>query len=130
MWIIQQGTTRYVYATCREKSLLVNPYYVVKFVNDLGKNPRYCILTDVSSYPIRTQKFSIVETTTPTALTNQVNLNYKGKWEYFIYESAVNNSIDTTGLTLVERGKLLVTNTPVTRETYVPSQTEREQYVG
>lgn len=130
MWIIQKGTTDYVYATCREKNLLVNPYYVVKFVNDLGNNVKYCILTDVSSYPIRTQKFEIVETSTPTALTNQVSLNYKGKWEYFIYESSVNNSIDITGLTLVEQGKLVVTDTETIRKEYTSQQTERVQYVG
>lgn len=134
MWIIQKGETKFVYATCREKSLLVNPLYLVKFVNDLGSNVKYCILTDESAYPIRTQKFEIVETDTPlsnlTTPTNQVSLKYKGKWEYFIYEGASFSSVDTTGLTLVEQGKLVVTDTETIRKEYTPLQTERVQYVG
>lgn len=130
MWIIPKGITKFVYATCREKNLLVNPYYVVKFINDLGNNVQYCILTDVSAYPIRTQKFEIIETDNPTALTNQVSLKYKGKWQFYIYESAVNNSIDVTNLTLVDEGKLVVTDTEEIRKEYTSQQTERVQYVG
>lgn len=130
MWIIQQGDTKFVYATCREKSLLDNPSYIIKFVNDLGKNIKYCVVSDVSDYPLRTQKFSIIETSTPTPLTNQVNLNYKGRWEYFIYEAVTITSEDVTGLTLVEQGKLEVTGTDTPKPTYTTTQTERYQYVG
>ena len=134
MWIIERGATKFVYATCKEKSLLTNPSYLIKFINDLGNNVKYCIVEDVSSYPDRTQKFEIVETDTPfsniNTPTNQVKLNYLGKWKYFIYEAESFSSVDTEGLTLVEQGKLVVTTTAEIRKEYTSQQTERVQYVG
>ena len=134
MWLITQGTTAYKYATTKEKELITSPYYIVKFVHDMTKQERFCTVTDSSSFPLRFQKFSIVETTTPTSFTNQVKLDHKQAWKYYIYEiSAADygnivslDLVDYTALNLLEQGRLRVTTTAITRQEYTYTNTRQE----
>jgi len=130
MWTLVQGASAYVYPTCTEKGVLTNPYYLINFVNDTTKDERFCICEDVSDFPARNQKLLIEETTTPASATNEVNLDTTGFWKYYIYEQASSTNLDPTGLTEVERGKLLVTTNTPTLSTYEGYQTSLAQYNG
>lgn len=136
MWLITQGSTDYQYATTKEKETISSPYYIVRFIQDTGKNERYCTVTDSSSYPLRFQKFSITETTTPTAFTSQVKLDHKASWKYYIYEiSAADygniislDLVDYTALNEVEQGRVKVyPSSTTTLATYTGYQSTFEE---
>lgn len=128
MWTIYYGASGYVYPTTKEKELLTNPYYLIKFVCDTTKKTKYCVCSDVSAYPNRYQKFLITETSTPVSANGQVSLDYRGRsWKYFVYESSTVPVIET-GLTEVERGRVKVLQSSVTTsETYTGYQSTFEQ---
>jgi len=139
MILITRATTNTVYATCTEKSVLTSPSYIFKFHSDTRKEYRYCSATDTSTYPERYQQFSIVETTTPTALSNQVKLDISRSWKYYIYEltaaqlAAVTDfaTVDYDSLTLVEQGKVKVLDaSPTTKQTYTGNQSTFKEYGG
>lgn len=136
MWIIAQGTSNFVYPTCGEKQLLTTPSYIVRFNNDLGDNLRYCACTDSSSYPKRNQKLTIVESATPTPLSNQVNLHPAGSWTYKVYEISAADlanvadfaTVDYDALTLVDNGRVVVTETVAAKIEYQNAVIEKVQY--
>jgi hypothetical protein len=136
MWIIAQGASNEVTPTCREKQLIAAPSYIVKFNNDLGDNLRYCVCTDSSLFPNRNQIFTIVETATPTPKTNEVNLRPSGSWQYFVYEitpaalAAIPDltTFDYTTLTLVDQGRVTVTETVAAKAEYQNAVIEKPQY--
>ena len=136
---ITRATSQPVYATTKEKELLTSPSYVLKFVSDDGKNKRYCLCTDSSSYPDREQKFTVVETTTPTAVSNQIKLDMSKSWRYYVYEisasaaAALTTLVDADtilSLTLVEQGKARVRGTSTARKEYTGYQTTYKIYNG
>ena len=122
MMTITRAATNYVYPTTKEKEILTSPSYLIKFVADDAKNVRYCSSTDSSPAIDRYQKLTIVETNTPTPLTNQIKLDMSKSWKYFIYEiSAANLAALTSytnaevGLTEVERGRVRVRDSSSTQ---------------
>ena len=138
MILITRATTNTIYATCREKELLTSPSYVIKFTNDATKDYRYCKVTDTSTYPIRYQSFSIVETTSPTQLSNQVKLDNSRSWKYKIFECTAAylatltlwTQFSETGLTTVETGRVKVLKTATTLNTYAGNQSTFKEYAG
>lgn len=118
--------------------MLTAPSYIVRFNNDLGDNLRYCACTDSATYPNRNQKLTIVESAIPTALTNQVKLRPAGAWTYEVYEisaaalSAVTDfsTVDYDALTLVDNGRVVVTETVAAKAEYENAVIEKEQYSG
>lgn len=139
MMIITRATSNTVYTTCKEKSLLTSPSYIIRFKSDTRKEYKYCIGTDTSSYPARYQQFTVVETTTPTALTNQVKLDISRSWHYEIYEltaaalAAITDlsTVNYNNLTLVERGRVKVVDaSSTTRQTYTSNQSTFKEYAG
>lgn len=141
MIIIYRASTNEISATCKEKSVLTNPLYVMKFISDSKKSgdPRYCLVTDTSSYPLRYQTFSVVETSTPTQISNQVKLDISLSWKYTIYEitsayaATLSNwtQFSSSGLTVVEVGQAKVLDvTPATRNSYTNYQSSFKEYGG
>lgn len=139
MIVIYRAITNTVYATCKEKSLLDNPSYIFKFTEDGGGNERYCVCTDSSSYPDRHQTFSIIETTTPTDVTNEVNLKTSKSWKYIIYEITPRDltgvtdlsTIDYSILTEVEKGRVKVLDSSFTTpQVYTGYSTTKKTYAG
>jgi len=139
MILITRATTNYAYPTCTEKSVLTSPVYVIKFVSDFKRSgdPRYCYVTDSSTYPTRNQKFTIVETTTPTQISNQVKLDTSRSWKYTIYEctsayiaTLINwTQFSSSGLTVVETGRAIVSNSSTTSpQTYTGYQTSYKEH--
>ena len=141
MMLIYRATTNSVSATCKEKSILTAPKYVIKFISDTKKSgdSRYCLVTDTSSFPERYQTFSVIETTTPTQVSNQVKLDISRSWKYTIYEitsayaATLTNwtQFSETGLTTVEIGRLRVLDvTPATKKRYLSNQSSFKEYGG
>jgi hypothetical protein len=141
MILIYRATTNSISATCREKSVLTNPLYVIKFISDAKKSgdPRYCLVTDTSTYPLRYQAFSVVETNTPTQISNQVKLDTSRSWKYTIYEitsayaATLSNwtQFSESGLTTVEVGRAKVLDSsPTVKQTYSNYQSTFKEYGG
>ena len=141
MKIIYRATTQDVPFTCWEKSILFGTDYVIKFISDTKKSgdPRYCYVTDSSTYPVRQQIFSIIETTTPTQISNQVKLDISRSWKYTVFEvtpayiASLTNwtQFSESGLTTVEIGlvKVLDAN-PTEKEVYTGNQSSFKEYGG
>jgi len=130
MEYITRASSNIIRPTCQEKQLLTSPYYLIKFKSEATKDIRYCICSDSSAYPARYQKLTIVETSTPTASTNEVKLDTEGTWYFWIYEQASSTNIDPTGLNEVQSGLLTVSHTAPTIATYSGYATTYKQYNG
>lgn len=139
MNIIYRATSNNFYTTCVEKQALVSPSYIIKFTEDAGKNERYCAVTDSSSYPARYQAFTIIETNTPTPVSNQIKLNIAKSWTYIVYEitSAALalitdlTAVDYSTLNEVHRGRARVLDVTVTSpQVYSEYQSTMKTYAG
>lgn len=130
MVYITRGTTNYLYLTLTEKEVLTAPSYLIKFYCVSTKDTRYAWCTDSSSYPDRYNKLTLVETNTPTSGTNQVKLDTKYVWDYFVYEYTGTAPTDETGLSEVEQGQAWVNNTATTLQSYNSYQTTYKKYDG
>lgn len=130
MVFIDRASTNYLYVTLREKAVLASPNYLIKFVCVSTKDVRYCVCTDSSSYPDRYQKLTIVETNTPTSGTNQVKLDTKASWDYYVYEYDSTDPVpsDETRLEEVEQGQLTVNRTAQTYQSYNGYQSTYKKY--
>lgn len=130
MVLITQGATNYLPVTCQEKQLLTSPYYLMRFYHESTKVTRYCICSDVNtaSKQSRNQKLELVETSTPTAATNQIKLDKVGSWLFYIYEQASSTNLSYAGLTEVERGQAWVLHTASTMSQYTQYPTEIPAY--
>lgn len=128
MVYITRGTTNYLYLTLTEKEVLTAPSYLIKFYCVSTKDTRYAWCTDSSSYPDRYNKLTLVETDTPTSGTNQVKLDTKYVWDYFVYEYTGTAPSDETGLSEVEQGQVWVNNTATTLQSYDSYQTTYKKY--
>lgn len=128
MVYITRGSTNYLYLTLTEKEVLTAPSYLIKFYCVSTKDTRYAWCTDSSSYPDRYNKLTLVETDTPTSGTNQVKLDTKYVWDYFVYEYTGTAPSDETGLSEVEQGQVWVNNTATTLQSYDSYQTTYKKY--
>lgn len=95
--------------TLNEKKTLTDPYYLFVFEHVTTKEKINTIINsvdDLSNYPDRFNEFNIATSTLFATST-------VGQWNYFIYEQLSPSNLITTGLNLVEMGKmvLLETNT-------------------
>lgn len=134
MWVINQGASGYQYCTTKEKETISNPNYLIRFIQDTGKNERYCgIITDYSAYPSRDQKFLITETSGAIWYNAQVNLDHKQSWKYYVYEVADITQIanpalvDYTTLNELEQGRVKVLGTATTIPSFTGYQSTFEE---
>jgi len=107
MIVLETAATNLIYLTCTEKSELASPIYLIRFINDTGKNETSCIVADTSSYTYRYNKFSIVEKAiSPDRTAGEVTLSPYGYWRYEVYEQTSTTNLDyTLASKLVELGK-------------------------
>ena len=105
-----------VVLTLSEKITIPSPYFLFEFINNQTQQSYYCISTDVSVYPERYNKFTIVvKTTTPTPLSGEINIPLGDEYTYNVYEQSNNTNLDPTGLTVVENGLMTYDKTLATR---------------
>lgn len=129
---IIQGQANIVPVTLTEKVTLDSPVFLFRFVNDETKVEYSCIASDTSYFPLRYNKFSITEKTSPT-ITERRNGNIElpkaGFYHYYIYEQSSTTNLDyTLATTQVEIGKLKVPGDSRTVESYTPSTTTNKSY--
>ena len=126
MVTINRGTANTLYFTLKEKATLTAPYYLFVFTSDLTGQSKTFLMTDISSYPYRYNKFTLTETDSTNDLTNgTVTLKPAGFWSYKVYEQSSSSNLlvaNTTGL--VEEGRINVKGDDVvTFEKYTTERT-------
>lgn len=100
MLLITQGETKFWYLTLTEKVTISNPYFLFSVTHRQTMRVYNFILTDVSTFKDRYNKFSIDET--------DYNF-YEGEYMYEVYAQTSSTNLDPS-LTneLVEEGILKV----------------------
>lgn len=120
-----------VVVTLSEKITIPNPNYLFEFINNQTQQKYYCIASDLSLYPDRYNKFTIVvKTTTPDPLDGEIQIPLGDEYTYNVYEQVSSTNLDPTGLTVVENGlmtydKILTSRveneSTLTRKAYEPN---------
>ena len=77
--VINKNSSNIVTLTLDEKATLTNHDWIIQFTNDTTGKSKTKLVTDVSSFPTRYNKFVIVEPT-------DVELSPSGQWTYTVYE--------------------------------------------
>jgi len=106
---IAKGTANAVTVTLTEVG--TSSHYLFKFTSKVTNESVYCVADDTSPYQQRYNRFTITETTTPTAIDAEVEMNPTGQWEYFIYANTNGTNLNPSGLTLLEQGMCIVSDT-------------------
>lgn len=116
MKYLTRGATSTFVCTLYEKQTLTNPYWLFRFVNDASKVDAVAILTDVSSYPTRYNKFQITE--------GGSLVLPKGIYTYYIYEQTSDTNTNyLLSTTLCETGQAEVESTTSQQQASFPSFT-------
>ncbi len=77
--VINKNSSNIVTLTLDEKATLTSHDWIIQFTNDTTGKSKTKLVTDVSSFPARYNKFVIVEPT-------DVELSPSGQWTYTVYE--------------------------------------------
>jgi hypothetical protein len=94
-----------VVLTLSEKISIASPNFLFEFINNQTQIKYYCISSDLSLYPERYNKFTIVvKTTTPSPLVGEINIPLGDEYTYNVYEQVSSTNLVPTGLTVVENG--------------------------
>lgn len=120
---ITRSTANTVIMTLTEKSTVAYPYYLIRFVSEVGNTENTCIVTDTSSYTYRYNKFVITESTNENRTSGTLTLG-EGQWVYYAYgQTSASNLTYTNATELLETGLVKVTGTATDTFTQ-PSYTE------
>lgn len=106
MVIITRDATSTIDVTLTELVTITNPYYLFVFTNKQTNKVSKCLLTDISVYPERYNRFSFTE---PTDLTL-----IPGDYIYQVYEKSVANTTIPDEVYLLETGIARVVLVPLT----------------
>lgn len=116
-----------VVVTLSEKISINNPYYLFEFINNQTQIKYYCIATDLSVYPERYNKFTIIIKSSPNALNGEINIPLGDEYTYNVYEQSNNTNLDPTGLNVVENG-LMTYDKIITSRIELDSNLTRKAY--
>ena len=115
---IIQGETKFWYLTLTEKTTISNPTYLFSITQRQTNTTTNFILTDVSSYTERYNKFSVIEGTTFSVDS--------GEFLYRVYAQTSPSNLDPDlADELVEQGMLKVNDVFVGKTYYTPNLTEK-----
>ena len=117
---LTKGSTNDVSLTLTEKGTA--SHYLFEFFSSATHEYGYCIQQDTSAHPERYNKFEITEASSPTAADGEVELN-EGEYRYVVYANSSSTNIDPSGLTELESGMCVVTDTIVSTSSYDPTET-------
>lgn len=126
MLVLTQGTNSNIVVTLNDSKTLATPYYLFVFThittNDIVK-VIYPSGADLSDYPERFNEFAVEVV---TLFTNMPC----GQWYYDVYEQESSTNLVTTGLNMVECGKMkLNPSTNIIQNGYT-TQTTIKGYAG
>ena len=122
----QENATDNIVVTLNEKKSITDAYYLFVFTNVTTKRVVKKIFAsndDLSGHPTRYNEFAF-----PTAslFANE----QAGQWQYEVYEQASAVNTDTTGLAMVERGKMTLNADPNHSFTGYAPDTQYKGYAG
>jgi len=109
MIVLEDGVANKVALTLTEKTtILSDPYYLFRVVNDDTNTELIFTATDVSTNTNRYNEFLIEVNLSPEDLLDgKIELTTKGYYKYYIYEQVSPTNLDLNNVTgEVERGKL------------------------
>jgi len=109
MIVLEDGVANKVALTLTEKTtILSDPYYLFRVVNDDTNTELIFTATDVSTNTNRYNEFLIEVNLSPEDLLDgKIELATKGYYKYYIYEQVSPTNLDLNNVTgEVERGKL------------------------
>ena len=109
-FVIRKNQVNNIPLTLRERSQLVNPYYLIVFENNFSTSNvlKYASVLNQAPSNIRYDLVVIEEKSSPNALLGEVRM-LVGEWSYKVYES-VNQTLDiseTTGR-ILQHGLVIV----------------------
>jgi hypothetical protein len=119
--------------TLNEKKTLASPVFLFRCINDMQRTEVAFIAADISAYPTRYNKFTIVETAGPqTPTSGIIELSPAGYWHYEVYEQTSTTNLDYTKAlpNQLEIGKLLVVGTPSQFTRYEQQDKKYTAYTG
>lgn len=117
---ITQDSSNLVVITLTEKGSA--SHYLFQFDDLAANTSSYCVADDTSPYPERYNAFTILDTSSPTPVDGEVDLE-KGQYKYFVYANSSASNLDPDGLTLLESGMCVVTGTVTSPTEYDGIQT-------
>ena len=123
MILLEQNTVNDVFLTLKEKSTLITPEYLFKFVNDITFEEKIFLAANISTATDRYDEFLIelVSSNSENLYSGKIYLKDSGFYHYYVYEQEVSspqNLDPTLTTTQVECGKVLV-NGAVREITYI-----------
>lgn len=92
---ITRGSNNTVIMTLTEKVSATYPYFLIRFVSEVGNTENSCIVTDSSSYPSRYNKFTIAEDTAEDRVMGRLMLT-EGQWVYYAYGQTSSSNLSYT----------------------------------
>jgi len=111
---ITKGETKNWYLTLTEKVTVSPVYFLFSFTHRLTYTKTNVLLTDISSYPERYNKFTVIEGTTFDI--------YSGEYDYKVYAQTSDTNTDPDSANeLVEEGVLKVNESEQPEVFYTPS---------
>jgi hypothetical protein len=121
---INKSSINNIVVTLTEKTTIVNPFYLMDvYSNQTQESKVVSMGSDISSNKTRWNEFSITENSAEDLLNGVISLN-EGTYDYFIWESAIDDNILSTATGIVESGKLVVIGNTVTTTTYNNTKTK------
>ena len=115
---IVKGETKSWYLTLSEKVTIANPYFLFSLIHSQTETTTNIILTDVSTFPERYNKFIVIEGTTFTL--------YTGQYKYIVYaQTSSTNTNPNLANEEVESGILLVNSNAQSEVFYQDIDTEK-----
>lgn len=130
MILIHKNTTNYTILTLSEKTTLTNAVYLFEVTNDVTNDVIYFIAPDTSGNKERYNKITIIESSTELPLVGQITFPTLGSYKYNVYEQTSTTNLDPSGLNLIDKGKIKVSDTEVANPTYNGNQTNYIVYGG
>ena len=111
---ITKGETKNWYLTLTEKVTVSPVYFLFSFTHRLTYTKTNVLLTDISSYTERYNKFAVIEGTTFDI--------YSGEYDYKVYaQTSPSNTDPSLADELVEQGLLKVSEIASVEVFYTPS---------
>lgn len=115
---LNKAETKFWYLTLTEKTTISDPTYLFSITHRLTNTTTNFILTDVSAYTERYNKFSVTEGTTFDVDT--------GEFSYRVYaQTSPSNTNPDDADELVEQGMLKVNPIATTKTQYTPTINEK-----
>lgn len=119
MLIVNRGANNILVLTLTEKATLASPVYLFRFINDMQKTETACIMSDLSSFAYRYNRFLLTETSGTEVLTSgTITLSPSGFWHYEVYEQSsttnTNYLLSLNPSSPLEVGKMKVIGTQTT----------------